>query len=87
MLKIEPDQPIIVENRPSNKRILAPVIFETYNEVTFFEPTEWFHEILKKNSYENHRMKYDKSRADIAAPGGVGGNIGHHGGTTSLNSA
>ena len=34
---------------------MAPVIFEKYNEITFFEPTEWFYEVLKKNQYENYK--------------------------------
>jgi hypothetical protein len=30
-------------NEKQNKKISAPIIFEKYNEITFFEPTEAFH--------------------------------------------
>jgi hypothetical protein len=32
---------------------MAPVIFEKYNEITFFEPTEHFYPVIQANSYEN----------------------------------
>ena len=59
-LKIEADPGQNYDNKHSQKRMMAPVVFEKYNEVTFYEPTEWFYDILKKNSYEKHREKWDK---------------------------
>jgi YEATS domain-containing protein 4 len=43
-LKISADE--VTENVRSQQKKLAPVIFEKYNEVTFFEPTEEFLDIL-----------------------------------------
>jgi hypothetical protein len=34
---------------------MAPVIFEKYNEITFFEPTEAFYQVLKDNQYEIYK--------------------------------
>lgn len=39
---------------------MAPVVFEKYNEVTFYEPTEWFYDVLKKNSYDKHKERWDR---------------------------
>jgi len=33
-------------NEKTNKKVSAPIIFEKYNEITFFEPTEAFHRVL-----------------------------------------
>ena len=62
--------------------MMAPVIFEKYNEVTFFEPTEWFYDILTRNSYDKYRLQCAaKSRNEQpSAPGGyhtTGGSFSH----------
>ena len=31
---------------------MAPVIYEKYNEITFFEPTESFYNVLLKNQFQ-----------------------------------
>ena len=33
---------------------MAPVIFEKYNEITFFEPTENFYPVLVENQYDKY---------------------------------
>lgn len=33
------------------------MIFEKYNEITFFEPTESFHAILERNQYHKYRER------------------------------
>ena len=45
-LKIEQDQ---VGGNDNKYKRLAPVIYEKYNEITFFEPTEEFYKVLKEN--------------------------------------
>ena len=59
---------------------MAPVVFEKYNELTFFEPTDWFYDILKKNSYDSYKARWERIRSEQAAPGGVNAQLGHHGG-------
>jgi len=36
---------------------MAPVISEKYNEITFYEPTESFYEVLKQNQYELYKAE------------------------------
>ena len=46
-LRIEPDQDSFADTKQTQKKANAPVISERYNEITFFEPTEAFYEVLK----------------------------------------
>jgi len=79
-LKIEADPASFQESKHTHKRLMAPVVFEKYNELTFFEPTDWFYDILKKNSYESYKARWDRIRNEQAAPGGVNAQLGHLGG-------
>lgn len=50
-------------NEKQHKKGTAPVIFEKYNEITFFEPTEAFNDTLMANSYQ----KYKERSAQVMA--------------------
>lgn len=45
------------ENRQNKKNMAAPIISEKNNEITFYEPTEHFYEILKHNQYERYKER------------------------------
>lgn len=47
------DQAQQLDNFKNKKSSSAPVVFEKYNEITFFEPTEHFYKTLIENSYKN----------------------------------
>ena len=49
-LKIEADPSSLNDNNKfTQKKMMAPVVFEKYNEITFFEPTEHFYKVLMQN--------------------------------------
>lgn len=53
-LKIEADPSSLNDNNKTQKKMMAPVVFEEYNEITFFEPTEHFYKILMQNQYQQY---------------------------------
>ena len=42
---------------------MAPVIFEKYNEIIFYEPTEHFYPVLMANKYSKYLLK-EQARTD-----------------------
>jgi len=68
-LKIFPDED------PDTQKVqkkTAPVIYENYNEVTFFEPTEQFYAVLSQNTYEVYKNKYYESLGQNQDPSATG---------------
>ena len=57
-MKIEADPSSLADNNKfTQKKMMAPVVFEKYNEITFFEPTEHFYKILMENQYRQYSDK------------------------------
>jgi hypothetical protein len=61
-LKIEADPKTMSDNNKfTQKKMMAPVVFEKYNEVTFFEPTEPFYKVLMANQYNLYSERCRKN--------------------------
>jgi len=54
-LKFDADSPLIQDNKQQQKRVMQPVVYEKYNEIVFYEPTEAFKKVLVENSYSNYK--------------------------------
>lgn len=66
-LKIEADPSSLNDNNKfTQKKMMAPVVFEKYNEITFFEPTEHFYKVLMQNQYQQYREMCKKNFAQMS---------------------
>lgn len=88
-LKFEADPTMSLEQNKQQKRLMAPVIYERYNEIVFYEPTEAFAKVLTENSYDNWVKTQTQTEvpqlADLAAKEEAALNISRYQNYLSIN--
>jgi hypothetical protein len=58
-----------MDNKQQQKRVMQPVVYEKYNEIVFYEPTEAFMKVLVSNSYSSYKKQQDKVKQDMISAG------------------